>query len=175
MAEEEKKDKGAEPSSIGAIQVKGKSSTKLIIIVIVVLALSGGGYLLLTKQLSKKGATEDSEKTDQKQPTSTQEGVLGPTYPMNTFIVNVSGPSGSRFLKVNMEFELENGELNKELDSRKSQIRDTLIDLLSSKTVSEVSSSQGKKGLRREILYKLNSFLITGKIKNVFFTEFVMQ
>ena len=174
MADPEKKEEETgtgEPEK----QLPKKSPLKLIIIVIVILVLLGGlgigGYIIYSKVISKK--TEEAKKTEQTQ--AVEEGELGPLYSMSTFIVNVAGPTGSKVLKVTMEFELDNGELIKELDRRKPQIRDNLIALLSSKTVSEISSLQGKRNLQREIIYKINSTVSSGKIKNVFFTEFVMQ
>ena len=60
-----------------------------------------------------------------------------------------------------------------EIDKRKAQIRDIIIMVLSSKTYEEVSSSSGKDSLRGEIRDTINSFLVQGKISNVFFTDFI--
>jgi flagellar FliL protein len=50
-----------------------------------------------------------------------------------------------------------------------------MIELLSSKTYSELATLHGKERLKSEIMIRLNSILKTGSVKNVFFTEFVMQ
>jgi len=101
--------------------------------------------------------------------------VIGPIYKLDPFIVNIMGKEGERFLKVEMCFELENEGLKEELNERLPQIRDILIKLLSSKKVEEVSTLIGKEELQREIISKINRILISGKIKNVYFTDFVMQ
>ncbi|MFN7904858.1 MAG: flagellar basal body-associated protein FliL [Pseudobdellovibrionaceae bacterium] len=59
------------------------------------------------------------------------------------------------------------------MDKRKSQVRDIIIILLSSKTYDEVSNREGKESLRNEIKEQLNSFLTTGEISAVYFTEFI--
>jgi len=96
---------------------------------------------------------------------------------METFIVNLAGSKGRRVAKVNMELELkeaeEEGKIAAEIEQRKAQIRDIIIIILSSKSYEEVSSREGKDNLRSEIKDTINSFLTTGKISNVFFTEFI--
>ena len=102
---------------------------------------------------------------------------VGKVVPMETFIVNLAGSKGRRVAKVNMELELKEseaeGKIAGEIEQRKAQIRDIIIIILSSKTYEEVSSREGKDNLRSEIKDTINSFLTTGKISNVFFTEFI--
>ena len=59
------------------------------------------------------------------------------------------------------------------IEKRKAQIRDIIIIILSSKTYDEVSTREGKDGLKSEIKDTLNAFLTKGKIVNVYFTEFI--
>ena len=102
---------------------------------------------------------------------------VGKVVPMETFIVNLAGSKGRRVAKVNMELELKEsegeGKIAGEIEQRKAQIRDIIIIILSSKTYEEVSSREGKDNLRSEIKDTINSFITTGKISNVFFTEFI--
>jgi flagellar FliL protein len=100
---------------------------------------------------------------------------IGKTIPMETFLVNLSGNRGNKLLKVNMDLELEGGKIAEEIDKRKPQIRDIIIILLSSKTYAQLSSPEGKEFLRDEIRDTVNSFLTTGKIKRVLFTEFLFN
>ncbi len=103
------------------------------------------------------------------------EEFIGRTIPMETFLVNLSGNRGNKLLKVNMDLELEGGKIAEEIDKRKPQIRDIIIILLSSKTYAQLSSPEGKEFLRDEIRDTVNSFLTTGKIKRVLFTEFLFN
>jgi flagellar FliL protein len=114
----------------------------------------------------KEGAATRDEQADE---------FIGKTIPMETFLVNLSGNRGNKLLKVNMDLELEGGKIADEIDKRKPQIRDIIIILLSSKTYAQLSSPEGKEFLRDEIRDTVNSFLTTGKIKRVLFTEFLFN
>ena len=58
---------------------------------------------------------------------------------------------------------------------RLPQIRDLIISLLGAKSFDEVRSIEGKNFLREEMLLRINSLLVTGKAKSIYFTEFVVQ
>jgi len=100
---------------------------------------------------------------------------IGQTVPLETFLVNLSGNRGNKLLKVNMELEVDGSKVAGEIDKRKPQIRDIIIILLSSKTYPQLNSPEGREFLREEIRDTVNSFLTTGKIKRVLFTEFIFN
>lgn len=110
--------------------------------------------------------------------TSAQEAtqpkdIIGRVIPLETFIVNLAESKGRKVAKVNMELEVKGDQVLQEIEKRKAQIRDIIIIILSSKTYEDVASREGKDGLRNEIKDTINSFLVQGKISNVFFTEFI--
>jgi flagellar FliL protein len=76
-----------------------------------------------------------------------------------------------------MEIEIKDneveGKVTAEIEQRKAQIRDIIIIILSSKTYEQVSTNEGKDNLRNQIKDTINSFLTTGRIQNVYFTEFI--
>ena len=125
----------------------------------------------------KEGAKEGAKEGEKGAAARDEEGesFIGKTIPMETFLVNLSGNRGNKLLKVNMDLELEGGKIADEIDKRKPQIRDIIIILLSSKTYAQLSSPEGKEFLRDEIRDTVNSFLTTGKIKRVLFTEFLFN
>lgn len=98
---------------------------------------------------------------------------IGKVVPLETFIVNLAESKGRKVAKVNIELELQGNDIADEIDKRKAQVRDIIIILLSSKTYDEVSTREGKESLRNEIKEQLNSFLTTGEISAVYFTEFI--
>jgi flagellar FliL protein len=55
------------------------------------------------------------------------------------------------------------------------QIRDAILLLVGNKTFEELQDLEGKKQLKAEIMSKINGILQTGKVKAIFFTEFVVQ
>ena len=106
---------------------------------------------------------------------STESRHIGTIIPLDSFVVNISDRERDRYLKLKTELELSMPELSDELDQRMPQIRDLIISLLGSKSFEEVRTIEGKNFLREEILLRINSLLVSGKVKRVFFTEFVVQ
>jgi flagellar FliL protein len=98
---------------------------------------------------------------------------IGKLIPLETFLINLAGSRGTKLAKINMEFEVNNGEVQKEIDKLKPKIRDIIIILLSSKTYAQVSTKEGKDSLREEIRDQVNLFLTKGQINRVYFTEFI--
>lgn len=101
---------------------------------------------------------------------------IGPLYQISEpFIVNLVTQSGRRYLKTSITLELSNEKLQKEVEAKSTIIQDSIIEILSSKSIEEIATTKGKDRLKDEIVNRINSFLIDGYIKNVFFTEFVIQ
>ncbi|MBE0492263.1 MAG: flagellar basal body-associated protein FliL [Sulfurospirillum sp.] len=159
---------------------KGGNLILILIVVLLVLLLVGGGlaaFFLLGSdepQVANQPAraTTSTQKTTKR---SSDYLTIGPMYPMSEFIVNLLSESGGRYLKVALDIELGDAKLAPEMDKKKSLIRDIIIRSLSSKTFEEVSTMKGKERLKDEIVSKINEILADGAIKNIFFTDFVVQ
>lgn len=162
----------------------GGNMILIIVIVLLVLLLVGGGavaYFLLSG--SDEVATADASPAQTKSMPNTRKRTkrstdyltVGPMYPMNQFIVNLLSENGSRFLKTTINLEMDKPELSAELDKKKPLIRDIIIRTLSSKTFEEVSTMKGKDRLKDEIVSKINDVLSDGQIRDIFFTDFVVQ
>lgn len=98
---------------------------------------------------------------------------IGKLIPLETFLVNLAGSRGQKLAKINMELEVSNDEVQKEIEKLKPKIRDIIIITLSSKSYAEVSTKEGKDVLREEIRDQVNLFLTKGQINRVYFTEFI--
>ena len=100
---------------------------------------------------------------------------IGPLYSLDTFIVNLSDPTGNRFLRATMDLELTSEALAQEMQKRLPQIRDMILMTLPSRRFQDIQSSEGKIALRNELTEKLNGLLEKKAIANIYFTEFVIQ
>jgi flagellar protein FliL len=100
---------------------------------------------------------------------------VGLMYPLDGFTVNLLSESGRRYLKCEINLEMEGEELSPELDTKKPVFRDIIIRILSSKSLEEISTIKGKEKLKEQIVNDLNMRLKDGKVKNVYFTDFVVQ
>jgi flagellar FliL protein len=120
--------------------------------------------------------TQQDVKTEKKKSSkkSTDHLAIGPMYPMAQFVVNLLSESGNRFLKVSIDLELSDPKLQP-MDHKKSLIRDIIIRTFSSKTFEEISTLKGKDKLKDEVLDKINENLSDGQVKNIYFTDFVVQ
>lgn len=162
----------------------GGNLVLILIVVLLVLLLIGGGlaaFFLMSgdDEAQPAGQTQMQQAPQQRSggaaKRSTDYLTIGPMYPMSQFVVNLLSESGGRYLKVSLDIELGSEELAAELDMKKSLVRDIIIRALSSKTFEEVSTMKGKDRLKDEIVSQINDVLSDGYIKNIFFTDFVVQ
>jgi len=129
------------------------------------------------KAKPKIGDIVDGVKEDEANKATDEEHqeYIGKLIPMETFLVNLAGTRGNKLVKINMELEVDGGKVEEEIEKRKPQIRDIIIILLSSKTYDQVTTKEGKEFLRDEVRETVNSFLVKGKIKKVYFTDFIVN
>ncbi len=148
---------------------KGSAMKWIIIAVIAVVVLGGGGagaYFFLFKSHSP---AQDKKQAESAKPAAAI------FWPLDPFIVNLNDNEGERYLKVIMQFELSDQSTVDELNIIKPKVRDSILDLLSSKNFKEMMDPIGKQRLRDEIALRSSGYLTKGKIIKVYFTEFVIQ
>jgi flagellar basal body-associated protein FliL len=103
-------------------------------------------------------------------------GVPAPQFvSIDSFVVNVSDGESDRFLKVKIDLEVSSADVGKEIEQRMPQVKDIMIGLLSSQNATTVRSMEGKDRLREQVLTRLNAVVRTGVVRQVLFTEFVVQ
>ena len=154
-------------------QPAGKFPLKWIIIGVVVLVLAGGGYVgwtMLTPQPGQTGA-DGGQAPD----TEAKEIEVGAMFDMDPFVVNLNEAGGKRYLKSKIEIEFVGDNVRIELANRLPQLRDVVLLHLSSKTLDEIRSVDGKIELKNALIKRINQVLKQGKIRNLYFTQFVIQ
>jgi len=171
MAEkEEKKD---EPKKGG--------KKKLIIIIaaaLVVLLAAGGGYFFLVhkpKQEEMKRKQEEESKAAALIRPVPEEAKIGPMVEIKEFVVNIIGEDTPHYVKASLSLELDKETTLEEVNKRMPQIRDAILLLIGNKTFEELQDIQGKNQVKAELKSKINAFLKTGKINNIYLTDFVVQ
>lgn len=154
----------------------GKKKKKLIIlgmgfvflIMISIGLLSFFDILHIGIPFPKKGHSSEPEKKQDVRK-------IGFLYTMDPIIVNLADRDVPRYLKIRIELESHTPKSEEKVDKRLPQIRDAIITILSSKTFKEIYDREGKKKLKMEIVRMANQLLGQDKIKEIYFTEFVMQ
>ena len=154
-------------------------SNKLVFLLIGVLMLLmlglGGGLFMMWNKLSALNTQAVANAGNNPDLEKAIEHPLGPIFSLQTFIVNLADKGGNRYLRVTMDLELGNPELEAEINKRLPQVRDSILMILPSKQFEDIASMEGKIALRDEIIAKLNSLFARTVVTNTFFTEFVVQ
>ena len=96
-------------------------------------------------------------------------------FPLEPFIVNIYDGQELRYLKVKVELEMASPAVKAEIEGRLAPIRDSVLILLSAKTLQDIQDVQGKNALKDEILGAINKNIPPGKVAKVYFTDFVVQ
>jgi flagellar FliL protein len=93
---------------------------------------------------------------------------------LEQFTVNLSTAVGAppKFARVVIAVEVASGETSTELTQKMPQVRNSIIDLFNSKRPADLQTGEGRNFLKEEIRNALNSFLVTGKVKAIFFSNF---
>ncbi len=148
-----------------SVEPKKKSNLKWIVIIlalVMVIAVStaAGLYFFMKKETAKPAVPQ--------QPTVA-------TWPMEAFIVNIADTNGERYLKVVIQLEVNDQLVVPELEQLKPRLRDSILDLLTSKTYRDLIDVSGKQRLREDIAGRINNTLSKGKVTKVYFTDFVIQ
>ncbi|EEG76518.1 flagellar basal body-associated FliL family protein [Dethiobacter alkaliphilus] len=149
---------------------KKGSRTNLLLAIVAVLALMGvviSVYALLADReepLFGGGAQAEEE-------------VAGPFRQFGPldFTVNLSDSGQRNYLKATITLAYEERRLAGELEERKAQIRDLIINTMRSKAVNDVSDGDGTEKLRGELIEEVNSVLSGGEIVEIYFTDFLVQ
>jgi flagellar FliL protein len=163
---------------------KSKKMLFIIIGVVAILVIGGAGYFFLSggggddehAEASDTaddghGAKKKSKKGDHGEDVLSEGSQI---LKFDPFIVNLTNTAGNRYLKITINVEMEAAAVE-ETSGKTAQIRDSIITLLSSKSYADVGSVSGKYQLRDEIAARINLIITSGKVKSVYFTEFVIQ
>ncbi len=157
MAEEAKRQ--------GREENKGKNKIFFFMPMLVLILLAGGGgaYFFLLKKDEKKEAGI---------PLNSEVGIW---IDLGTFTVNLADTQAEVYAKVSITIEVSNERVRAEVQKRIPIIKDAIIDILSSKTSTILKSSEGREALRLEIIRRINTILLEGGVRNVYFTDFIVQ
>ncbi len=154
-------------------------SKKLIIILSVVafliVVMMGGLFFMMWGKLSNMESQQVVEEVPEQVEMAEEEAQVKPIFPLKSFIVNLAGENGKRYLKIKMDLEIAKEDLNDDIRQRIPQIRDSIMMILTSKRYEDVKDTPGKIALRQEIQNQINAFFKEPCVSSVYFTDFVIQ
>lgn len=160
-----------------ASPVKGNKKTLLFAAIALVLVAGAavGGYLAGRSSTPATPPASPQAATAAASAAGTGATAVGPMVNIESFVINILEETETRYLKAAVTLELDNLLAADEVKLRMPQIRDAILLLLGNKTFSEVRDLQGKLQLRAEMLDKINSLVQSGKVQQIYFTDFVVQ
>lgn len=154
-------------------------SKKLIIILsaagLVVVLFMGGIFFMMWSKVSQMESNLVVEETPVEVEVEVEETVVRPIFPLKSFIVNLAGDNGTRYLKIKMDLEITSEEFNDDIRMRIPQIRDGIMMILTSKRYEDIKDIAGKIALREEVQNQVNQFFKEPCVSNVYFTDLVIQ
>lgn len=99
--------------------------------------------------------------------------------PLSPFTVNLADADGERYLHVGLSLQVSDEASRQQLLEDMPAMRSRVLLLLSSKRVSDLDTTDGKRRLAREILALANQPFTAGQssahVKDALFTDFVIQ
>ncbi len=149
---------------------------QLIIIVVLV-------YFVLSKSNSNQQVQQTQAQDNTQQAAQAKEGENagkddGPMiiYQTDDLIVNPKGSGGRRYLMAQIGLSVPSEEIKKEFEvNRKAQLYDILNQFLATKSIDELADIDKRDSIKIDLKNVLNKEINGNKIKNVFFSKFVVQ
>jgi len=189
MAEADKKKGEDDEAAAPATPAKSGGGNKLVLIVgaslaVLIVVCAGAVFMMLKKtevsnpteevaaDAAHEGAEEHAPEPVAEEELTEGEKPLGAIYPLESFVVNLSG---GRYIRAQVRLEFETRDIPKKFYTRLVPVRDGLISVISSKRADDLLTSEGREGLKRDIRDRVNEVLKKEDVKNVYFTQFVIQ
>jgi flagellar FliL protein len=97
------------------------------------------------------------------------------SYLMDELIVNPSGSNGQRILVVEISLELYDATDTGLIESHKQQIKHSMLEVLSSRTVQQLTQISERERLRVELSEVTNNAVEKRSVRNLYYTKYVMQ
>lgn len=177
MAEENKP--GQVPSS------SGKNPLLMILMLVNIVAMSAVAYFQwrfmdmeakrpdLTQLLKEKDlpvVAEGDAVGEAKNPDVVKKENL---LPLDSFTANLAqGEGPKRYVRLDAVLKMSDDAKAPEFEARKPQIRDTIISILNTKRPDDLLKKEGKSFLKDEIKASINSFLVDGRVEDIYYINF---
>ncbi|MFM9891061.1 MAG: flagellar basal body-associated FliL family protein [Rickettsiales bacterium] len=156
---------------------KGKRKLLMIVGAVVVLLLIGGG--LFASGILGGGGKHEEKKSEEEvaaEAAAAVEASKPVYYELPQFLVNLNSPTGRvSFLKMSVTLQLKDQAAVAAMDANKPRVLDAFNTYLRELRPSDVQGSAGIYRLRDELMTRLNSTVEEGLVKDILFSEIIVQ
>lgn len=156
---------------------KKKLSLKLVIIIGVVVLIVGGAVVAWSV-FSKKEVEETSDNEVIEEQADVQKELsdyFETIVTLGLFEVKLADMGGDKNFKTLIELDVDDPAVGDEIKRRIFQIESSVKSMMGSKTLLELQGVDGKIILKTEIINYLNQTLETGKVRNLYFSEYLIM
>ncbi len=108
-----------------------------------------------------------------KAPEKTVKEVKTFSFPIGELYSNVK--DSRKIMKTNMVVETVDEKIIEKIESNKSKMTNSILEVLRSKDESSLAGDKGQQALRTEVLKAIKQIVDSEKITNVYFVEFIVQ
>jgi flagellar FliL protein len=128
-----------------------------------------------TNTASAAAQPSSGEKTERTAAeTAAEGGKVVTKFTIEEVTVNIADTRGNRFVRAGVYFEAAPPVLE-ELEANRARMVDTLGQVLSTKTLDDLTSPDIRGNLRQELLGIINPTLKEGHVDNIYFTDLLVQ
>lgn len=149
--------------------------SRLLLVALTLGSTAAGAWLAYFYYPTLAQAAEQFSGTDDDTEEEAPSVEYGQFMELQGFIINPAGTDGTRYLMVNLGLESAEGSVLEELKEKEVVVRDTVLKLLSQRTVEELADISLRAQLKQELRDAVNGVLRKGKIDRVYFTQYVLQ
>lgn len=171
------------------LKIAGMVAVPVVTIAGTIAALLFAVPMITGKSILSDGASAEAPAVETVVVMMPEDGV---TYSVGERVVNLADAGGFRYLKTEIVLEIIvedvdpaelRGEslatarldLESEMEPLEPQMQDVITLLLSSKSVEDVSTPEGKSALKAELLDALGEVIGEERLLDLYFTQFVIQ
>jgi flagellar protein FliL len=150
----------------------GREKNKIFLVVYLLfihLCLGGMGVFIFMKMDNKTTSVDNSKEQPLIKKTS------GELFQFKPFVVNLPDKNARRFLKATIAIELGKGNSIAKIEKNKIKLRHSVVMLLTTHSLEDVMTPEGKNQLIEELRHNLNQITKPDRIVNVYFPDFVVQ
>ncbi len=124
---------------------------------------------LLKEQKNPSAPSEEASGEQKSAEVVKKENLL----PLDSFTVNLAqGEGPRRYVRLDAVLKMSDDAKVTEFEARKPQIRDSIISILNTKRAEDLLKKEGKSFLKEEIKASINSFLVDGRVEDIFYISF---
>lgn len=99
----------------------------------------------------------------------------GPVFSVGSIMTNLGPYPRPVYIHISVELEVDGDEALEELEGRSGAVRDRILRILRAKSPADLDGSDGMHELAAEIRDAVNQMLTSGAVREVYFSEFIIQ